>query len=131
MTVGALLILADAGFDQWSVFHRRKAKGEIFANALQRGSADDSLAARGIEDGTARVIGYFEAATIASGNAVEEAVAVVAPHRNMSIGEAGVASGCAEEKDVLLGGTDEAAHFFHVARAGGLQDRAGGPQAKT
>jgi len=30
----------------------------------------------------------------------------------MRIGEAGVASGCAEEKDVLLGGTDEAAQSF-------------------
>ncbi len=108
LTVGSLLVLADASLDQRSVFHRRKAEGDIFANALQRCRADHSLAIRRIERAAARVIGDLKAATVAARDAVEETLAVIAPHWKMRVGEARISGGWAEEKNILLGGANDA-----------------------
>ena len=84
VAIGSLLVLADAGLNQRGIFHRREPEGEIFAHALQRCRTDHSFAERGIEGGAARIVGYFEPAPVAAGDAVEEAVTVVAPHRKMA-----------------------------------------------
>src|SRR5271169_905780 len=102
ITVGSLLVLADAGFDQRRIFHRRKAERDIFANALQRGLAHHPLAGSRVESVAACIIGHLEAAAIVAWDAVEETLAVVAPHRKMRVGEVGVAPRCTEEKNVLL-----------------------------
>ena len=87
VAVGSLFVLAHARLDQRRVFHCRKAEGEIFTNALQRGWADDSLAVSGIESRAASVISHLEAAAIAVGDAVEETLAVIAPHGKLGVGE--------------------------------------------
>ena len=110
--VGGLFVLADSRFDQWSVFYRGKAEHQIFADSFERSWAYHSLAACGIERGTAGVVGYFKSATIAAGDAVEKTVAVVAPNWKMIVGEAGISGGRAEEKNVLLGGMDNLAQSF-------------------
>ena len=107
VTVRSLLVLADARLDQWSVFHRWKTEGNILANTSQRRVAHNSFARGGIEVVTARVIGDLEAASIAAWNTVEEALAVVAPDGKLRVGEAGISGGRAEEKNVLLGGSDD------------------------
>ena len=112
VAVGSLLVLADARLDQRSIFHRGKTESNIFADALQGRLTDHSFAEGGIEGAAAGVIGDLEAAAVASWDAVEEAVAVIAPHGKMRVGEAGVAGGGAEEKDILLRGADEAAQSF-------------------
>src|ERR1700683_1607252 len=110
--VGGLFVLADSSFDQRSIFHCGKAEGQIFADSFERSWAYDSLAACGIERGAASVGGYFGSAPIAAGDAVEKTVAVITPHWKMIVGEAGISSGRAEEKNVLLGGTDDVAQSF-------------------
>src|SRR5258708_397414 len=112
VTVRCLLVLADARLDQRSIFQRGKTEGNIFAYALQRSLTDDSLAVCGIECTTARVIGHLETTAVASGDAVEEALAVIAPHGEVRIGEAGISPGGNAEKNVLLGGTDDFGQGF-------------------
>src|SRR5271168_4145185 len=108
ITVLGLLVLANAGFDQRSVFHRGKAEGDIFANPLQCRLTDHALAVRRIERAAPRIVGHLESALVVARDAVEEALAVVAPHGKMLVREAGVSGGRAEEKNVLLGGTNYA-----------------------
>src|ERR1700691_415615 len=112
MAVGSLLVLADARLDQRSIFHSGKAKSKIFANPLQGHLADNALATRRIERRTARVVCHFEAAAAAAWNPVEKTFAMVAPNRKMQVGEARISSGRAEEKNVLLGRTDNATQSF-------------------
>src|SRR5271163_417338 len=56
VAVGSLLVLTDAGFDQRSIFHRRKTESNIFANALQRCRANHALAVSRIERPATRVV---------------------------------------------------------------------------
>src|ERR1700679_431330 len=112
VAVGSLLILANPGLDQRSVFHRGKTKGHIFAHSLQRCLAEHALAGSRIERPAARVIGDFEAAPIASWDAVEETLAVVAPHWKMRVGEPQVSGGRSEEENILLGWLNKMAQSF-------------------
>src|SRR5271165_511219 len=112
ITVGRLLILADAGFDQRSFFHRGESEGDVFTNPRQCRLTDDLLPGSRIESGAPRIIGHLEAAAVVARDAVEKSLAVVAPHRKMLVGETGVSGGRAEEKNVLLGGADHVAQSF-------------------
>src|SRR5271170_1989221 len=90
VAVGSLLVLADTGLEQRSVFHRGKPESNICTNALQRCLAHYSLAVGRIEGAAASVVGNLEAAVVAAGDAVKEAVAVIAPHGKLRVGKAGI-----------------------------------------
>src|SRR5580704_13754986 len=77
VAVGRLLVLADPRLDQRSILHCRKTEREILANPFQCCLADYSLTIRRIERVTACIVGHFESAPVASGDAIEEAVAMV------------------------------------------------------
>src|SRR6202451_2531730 len=109
VSVGGLLVLADAGFDQRRVFQRGEAEGDVFAGGAQCFFADNSFARSWIEGGAAGVVGDFEAAMVVAGDAVEEAVAMVGPDGQFGVGKAGVSGGRAEEEDVLPGGANQIA----------------------
>src|SRR4029077_4644051 len=102
--IGCLLILADTGFDQGSIFQGREAEREVIADVLNCFQVDQPFAGGGIEGWPARVGGEFEAAVVAAGNAVEKVVAVVAPDGQVFVRETRIASGGSEEQDCLLGG---------------------------
>src|SRR5579859_4508829 len=107
--VGRLFVLADSRLDQGRVFQGGEAKGDVLADFFQRLEIDDSFAIGGIEVGAASVVGDFESATIASGDAVAELAAVVGPDGEIGIAEASVSLARSEEKDVLLRGSDQSA----------------------
>ena len=87
VTVGGLLVLADAGFDERRVFQRREAEGEVFANVPQRLFIDHPLAVGRIEIRPPRIVGNFESATAAARDAVAEASAMIGPDGKMGVGE--------------------------------------------
>src|SRR5712671_2103216 len=109
LAVGRLLILADARFNQRSVFQGREAEGQILTNKLQRLPADDPFSRGRIEGRTARVICNFETTARVPRDAIEETAAMVAPHRQVLVTKASVARRRTKEEDVLLGGLNEIA----------------------
>ena len=70
--VGAVLILADARLEQRRILQRGKAEGDVFPDGLQSFRADGSFPRGGIELGTARIVGDFEASALIARNAVHE-----------------------------------------------------------
>ena len=74
--------------------------------------SDHALTVGGIERRTARVVGYFEATSVAAGDAIKESLAVISPHGQMRIAEAKISGGWAEEKNILLGRQDHLAQRF-------------------
>ena len=109
VTVGSLLVLADAGLDQRRVFQGREAEANIFANVFQRFRTDHALAIGGIEGRAARVVGDLESAAVAARDAVAKASAVIGPHWQMRVAEAIISGRRAKEKDILLGGLHQIA----------------------
>ena len=109
LAVGSLLVLADTGLDQRSIFQGREAEGQILADECQRLFADDPFSRSRIEGRAARVVCNFETAALVSRNAIKETAAMVAPHRHLAVVKASVARRCTEEEDVLLGGLNEIA----------------------
>ena len=112
VAVRSLLVLADTGLDQRGIFHRWKSDGNVFADAPQSCLTDNSLSLRGIELAASGVIGDLETAAAAARDAVEKAVAVIAPHRKLRIGKAKISGGSAEEENILLGCADYVAKSF-------------------
>ena len=114
VTVGSLLVLADASLHQGRVFQGREAEGDVFANVFESFLADDALAGCGVEGGAASVVGNFESAAgtacEGAGNSVAKTAAMVSPDGQMRVVEAIVASGRAEEKNILLGGLHQIAN---------------------
>ena len=83
VTVGRLLVLADAGLNEWSVLQGRKAEGDIFADVLQRYGVNNSFAVCRIEIRSARVIGDFESAAVTARDAIVKVIAMIAPDGQM------------------------------------------------
>src|SRR5580704_7211592 len=103
MAVGSLFVLADARFDERRILHRGKTESHVLADSLQGRRADNSLAGRGIEFTSTRIVGDFEPPAVVAWDAVEESLAMIAPHGQLGISEVrSVARRLAEEKDVLL-----------------------------
>src|ERR1700686_1417770 len=109
LAVGRLLILADARFNQRSIFQGREAEGQILTNKLQRLLADDSFSRGRIEGRTTRVIGNFETTARVPRDAIKKTAAMLAPHWQVKVTKASVARWRTKEEDVLLGGLNEIA----------------------
>src|SRR5580698_10124445 len=60
VAVRSLFILADAGFEQRSIFEGGEAEGNIFADAFQRFLTHDTFAVRRVEVRSAGVVGDFK-----------------------------------------------------------------------
>ena len=72
-----------------------------------------------------RIIRDFEAAPAAARDAVEKSLSVIAPYWKMRVGELQVSGGRSEEKNALLGGSNESPKSFRK------HFPSHGPQAKT
>jgi hypothetical protein len=116
VAVRSLLILAYPRFEQRRIFQGRKAKSDVFANALEDLGIDHALAIGRIEGRSARIVGDFEPAAgisgSAAGNAVEKADVIVRPDRQVGVAEAIISRRRTEEENFLLGGLDEIANRF-------------------
>src|SRR5579863_4292468 len=100
--VGAVFVLADAGFDQWRVFHRRKTEGDVIANHFQSRFAHYSFSGSRIELRASRIVGNLESTSVGGWNAIDEAFAIVGPDWQLRFCKASVSGGCTEEKDILF-----------------------------
>src|SRR5580698_3855082 len=110
--VGAVFVLADAGFDQWRVFHRRKTEGDVIANHFQSRFAHYPFSGSWIELRTSRIVCNLESTSVSGWDSIDEAVAIVGPDRQLRFRKAIVSGGCTEEKDVLFRGANAGADSF-------------------
>src|ERR1700690_4149947 len=104
VAVGRLLVLANAGFDQWRVFQGGEAEGNVFANIPESLRVHHALAVRRIESRSARVVRGLESAPVAARDSVTKASAVIAPDGQMRVAEPVIPRRRTKEKNVLLGG---------------------------
>jgi len=111
VAVGSLLVLADAGLDQRSIFHRRK-RNAIYSRTSFSVAWLTTLSP---------VVGSKAAPRVSSATLKprrhcrecrRESFSVIAPHWKIRVGEARVSGGRPEEKNILLGGSDQLAQSF-------------------
>src|SRR5215469_7899163 len=103
VTVGCLFVLTDTRLDERRILHGREAKCHVFACNDEPFIADDAFSCRGIKVRSASVVGDLETASLIAGDAVHEPSAVIGPNRKVSVIEARIPRGGAEEEDLLLG----------------------------
>src|SRR5690348_13298411 len=98
VTIRRLLILANAGLNQWGVLHGGKSLLQILANSFQAFSTDHPFPERRIKRGSASVVGDLKASSLITGNSVAESIAMLGPDRQVPIIQARCTSRHAEEK---------------------------------
>jgi hypothetical protein len=62
--VRAVLVLADASFQQRRILQRGKAEGDIVPDGFQAFGTDGSFSRGGIKIGAARIVGDFETSSL-------------------------------------------------------------------
>src|ERR1700674_706225 len=109
VVVRTVFVRANAGLHQRRVFHRRKPESEVIAHKHESVATHRSFPRSGIELWSSGIIGNLESATVASRNAIDKAVAMIGPDRQLRLREAIISGGRAEEKYILLGGANAVA----------------------
>src|SRR5215210_2920357 len=102
VAVRAVLVLADAGFEQRRSGQPGEAERQVAPRPLQPLRARETLAGGGVERRPSRVVRDLEAAVVVPRNAVEVLLAELDPDREA----VQVTRRRAEEEDLLAGGED-------------------------
>src|SRR5579859_7042472 len=110
VTVGRLLVLADASLNQRRIAQCRESEADIFANVLKRFGTDHPLSVTWIEFRPPRIVGNLEPAAVAAGDAIPESSVMIGPHRHVRITKSRIARKSPEEKHILLGSLDQLAN---------------------
>src|ERR1700720_1388908 len=104
LAVQGALVLADAALEQRSAGHPGEPPGEVAAGAIEIRRGRQPLAAGGIESLATAVVGDLEAPVVVAGDAVEDAFAVIHPHRQRGFAVGRAAAGRSAEVEDLLAG---------------------------
>src|SRR5260370_35348446 len=112
MIIQAVLVLADARFQQRGAFHSGESHRHIFSRLLDCFGRNRPLAGSGIEGGSARVISDLEAAPFIAGNAVKERSPVIDPSGQPVLSKTRITWRGAKEEHLLAGRRDAIAHYI-------------------
>src|SRR5437660_3985349 len=112
MIIGSVLVLAYSRLEERRIFQSRKSEAQIIADRPQPFGSHHARSCGGIEVRSTSVIGNLKTASFIPWNSVHELILMIGPYRQSPLRKAIISDRSAEEKYILLSGTNKISYHL-------------------